>query len=296
MNDSTTSGFAAEEPSGKAAAILSPESPYTGRLIVNADDWGQDKHTTREILGCVLAGGVSSVSAMVFMEDSERAAAIARERGIDTGLHLNFTSPFSAPGTPRRLIEHQQRVTRYLRGHRFARVVFNPVLTGSFGYVLAAQLEEYRRLYGMDPERIDGHHHMHLCANILFPRLLPSGTLVRRNFCFHPGEKSAVNRTYRRLVDGMLMRRHRLVDFLFNLAPLEPLGRLDRIWTLARRFVVEIETHPVNRDEYEFLSCGDIFGRVGDLPIERSFVALRGVRRDSPSTEVRPRPPQCFRA
>jgi hypothetical protein len=32
---------------------------------------------------------------MVFMEDSERAAARTREHGIEAGLHLNFTMPFS---------------------------------------------------------------------------------------------------------------------------------------------------------------------------------------------------------
>ena len=35
------------------------------------------------------------VSAMVFMEDSERAASIARADAIDAGLHLNFTTAFS---------------------------------------------------------------------------------------------------------------------------------------------------------------------------------------------------------
>src|SRR6266480_4217678 len=69
-----------------------------GVLIVNADDWGRDAETTARIAECVVPGGVSSVSAMVFMADSERAADTARERGIDAGLHVNFTTPFSAPG------------------------------------------------------------------------------------------------------------------------------------------------------------------------------------------------------
>ena len=71
-----------------------------GFLIVNADDWGRDAETTDRIFECVVPGAVSSVSAMVFMQDSERAAGIAREHGIEAGLHLNFTTPFSAPGTP----------------------------------------------------------------------------------------------------------------------------------------------------------------------------------------------------
>ena len=67
-------------------------------LIVNADDWGRDRLTTDRILDCVTAGAVSAVSAMVFAEDSERAAALALDRSIDVGLHLNFTSPFTAAG------------------------------------------------------------------------------------------------------------------------------------------------------------------------------------------------------
>jgi len=55
----------------------SSEAPQTGLLIINADDWGRDPENTGKILDCVLLGAVSSVSAMVFMEDSERAAAIA---------------------------------------------------------------------------------------------------------------------------------------------------------------------------------------------------------------------------
>ena len=124
-----------------------------------------------------------------------------------------------------------------------------------------------RRLYGAAPERIDGHHHMHLCANVQFQRLLPAGTLVRRNFSFQRGEKSAWNRFYRRLGDAMLSRRHRVVDYLFPLAPVEPVARLERIFSLAREFVVEVETHPVNRLEHRFLARGEIFRQAGDVRI-----------------------------
>jgi hypothetical protein len=224
-----------------------------GLLILNADDWGRDHTTTERTLECFLHGAISSVSAMVFMEDSERAAATAREQGIDVGIHLNLTTSFSAPETPARLIEHQTRLAEYLSRHRFAQVVFHPGLTNSFEYVVSAQMDEFVRLYGLGPKRLDGHHHMHLCANVLFERLLPSGTLVRRNFSFEPGEKSFLNRLYRRFVDRLLTRRHRLTDYFFSLPPLEPSARLERIFSLARQFTVEIETHPVRPEEYNFL-------------------------------------------
>jgi hypothetical protein len=248
-------------------------SPHAGVLIINADDWGRDHETTQRIFECASHASISSVSAMVFMEDSERAAALARESEIDAGLHLNFTTPFSASNCPAQLMECQQELAGHLRKHRLAQVIFDPRLVRSFEYVVAAQLDEFRRLYGTEPKRLDGHHHMHLCANVVWGRLLPSGTVVRRNFSFRPGEKSLGNRLYRGLVDRMLARRHHLVDFLFSLAPLEPVDRLDRIASIARRFVVEVETHPVNSEEYRFLMGDEILRRLGDLPIEARFAS-----------------------
>jgi hypothetical protein len=245
-----------------------PADAPTGLLIVNADDWGRDVETTDRILDCVGPGGVSAVSAMVFMEDSERAAAHARERGLDAGLHLNLTSPFSADRVPASLLERQAAISRYLRRHRLTKYLFNPALTAAFAYVVAAQLDEFRRLYGMEPARIDGHHHMHLCANVLVGGLLPARTIVRRNFCFEPGEKSLFNRAYRRVVDKTLSRRHRLTDLFFSLQPMEPRTRVEHICSLARTAVVELETHPVVSSEYQFLRSGDIVRsgvRVGTL-------------------------------
>ncbi len=241
----------------------------SGALIVNADDWGRDSQNTNRTLECVLSGAVSSVSAMVFMEDSKRSTALALERGIDVGLHLNLTTPFSGLGASARLIEHQRRLATYLGLHRFSQVVFHPGLTDSFEYVISAQLDEFSRLYGTVPSRLDGHHHMHLCANLLFARLLPSGTMIRRNFSFEPGEKSLFNRLYRRFVDRMLIRRHRLTDYFFSLPPLEPTARLERIFSLAGRFVVEVETHPVRPEEYSFLMSEEFFRSTANVRIPR---------------------------
>jgi chitin disaccharide deacetylase len=262
------------DPASMGTSVGSSDrSSRAGVLIVNADDWGRDSATTDRILECVLRGAVSSASGMVFMEDSERAAALARERGVDVGLHLNFTARFSASGCSSRLAEHQQRLYHYLRPNRLAQVVFHPGLTGSFRYVVAAQLEEFRRLYGAEPDRLDGHHHMHLCANVLLAELMPAGTLVRRNFSFARGQKSWINRFYRQSVDKRLKRRYRLVDYLFSLAPVEPADRLQRIVSLARHAVVELETHPVNPEEYRFLTSGEIFQQLGDLQVAPGFAA-----------------------
>jgi predicted glycoside hydrolase/deacetylase ChbG (UPF0249 family) len=250
-----------------------------GLLIINADDWGRNFETTERIKECAEHGTVSSVSAMVFMENSVRAAAVAKEQGVDAGLHLNLTTRFTSADCPPELGERQRRLVKYLRGNRFARGLFNPLLIGEFDYVVAAQIDEYRRLYGSDPARIDGHHHMHLCANMLFGRLLPTGTVVRRNFSFALGEKSLINRSYRRFVDGLLARDHVLTDFFFSLSPLEPSTRLEKIFSLAQDSIVEVETHPVNAEEYRFLMGEEVLRLTAKGRIAKSF-AMPGNKRE----------------
>jgi predicted glycoside hydrolase/deacetylase ChbG (UPF0249 family) len=254
---------------------LAPRSTQraSGALIVNADDWGRDRETTDRTLDCIQAGTVSSVSAMVFMAHSERAAVVACEHNIDAGLHLNFTTPFTSRAVPPGLVAHQTRVCRALRAHRFASVVFHPWLMGSFDYVVKTQLDEFRRLFGNEPARIDGHHHMHLCANVLARNLLPHGRVVRRNFSFRRGEKSILNRSYRAMIDGLLARRHAVVDYLFTLPPMEPRHRLEQIFALAVKSIVELETHPVDPREYRFLSGGALLSSIGTAQI-KPFRAL----------------------
>ena len=246
-------------------------SPPAGSLIINADDWGKDSETTDCIFDCIRHGTVSSASAMVFMADSQRAAELSVENQIDVGLHLNLTSPFTAPHIPKLLFHHQQRVMRFLRGSRFAKVVFHPGLHQSFVYLVSAQLEEFRRLLGLEAERVDGHHHMHLCANVLLADLLPHGTVSRRNFSFQPGEKSAANRLFRKFVDHRLAKQHRISDYFFSLPPFEPAERLERIVGLAKRSIVEVETHPANPEEYRFLMDGGVFKLIGEVPVASSY-------------------------
>jgi chitin disaccharide deacetylase len=259
------------ERKNAAAVVQTADRPGQGALIINADDWGRNKETTDRIFDCVARGTVSSGSAMVFMEDSERAAEIARERGVDTGLHLNFTTKFSGANVPARLLERQEETIAYLTRRRFNQTIFQPRLTRAFEYLVEAQLSEYERIYGVQPQRLDGHHHMHLCANVMRQQLMPAGTIARRNFTFRGGEKNIVNRLYRKFVDGRLARRHRIVDFLFSMVPLEPAERLKHILSLARDHVVEVETHPVNPDEYRFLMEEGVGRWTEGFPISPRF-------------------------
>jgi predicted glycoside hydrolase/deacetylase ChbG (UPF0249 family) len=54
-------------------------------IIVNADDWGRSPLETDAALACYRDERITSVSAMVFMEDSVRASELAKEAGIDPG-------------------------------------------------------------------------------------------------------------------------------------------------------------------------------------------------------------------
>ncbi|MBI3475563.1 MAG: ChbG/HpnK family deacetylase [Acidobacteria bacterium] len=286
LGPATFHGAETELATDSSDVLGNNASHSSGFLVLNADDWGRDANTTDRILECFLGGVLSSTSAMVFMEDSERAAGLARERDLETGLHVNLTSPFTADGASPRLQEHLLRVQRYLKGHRFAQVVYHPGLASSFQYVVKSQIEEYERLYGAGPKRLDGHHHMHLCANVLLGRLLPAGALVRPSFSFYAGEKGAGNRVYRALVNGLLARRNRSADYFFSLPPLEPAERIHRIFALAKTATVEVETHPVNPQEYRFLLGGGIQEFLKNVKIARGFVAQAAVgvaRRSSTS-------------
>jgi|SRR5215469_361226 len=251
-----------------AAAHTHPEPRTT--LIVNADDWGKRPAATNRIFDCIRIGAVSSTSAMVFMEDSERSAELAREHTVDAGLHLNLTSKFSAPGVPARLMELQQKIARVLRERRVAQALFHPALASAFEYVVKAQLEEFERLYGAVPNRVDGHHHMHLCANVQWQRLLPKGIMARRNFTFSRGEKGAFNLIYRGVQDRMLAWRHPITDYFFDLAPLDR-ERLVKVLEIARGANVEVETHPERPAEYEFLMRGDLQRLGFDVTVLRGY-------------------------
>src|SRR5690349_2469042 len=135
-------------------------------LIVNADDWGRSTEETDAAFRCFKAGRITSASAMVFMRDSERAALLANENGLDIGLHLNFAERFQVSRIPERLVVCQERIVGFLMKHRYSQLLFNPFLLREFAYSYEAQVNEFTRLYGRAPSHIDGHHHMHLCTNV----------------------------------------------------------------------------------------------------------------------------------
>ena len=223
-------------------------------LIINADDWGRSVAETDAALKCFRERRITSVSAMVFMQDSNRAAGLTKEYELDdVGLHLNFSEEFTGTGCSETLKEYHGRIIRFLKRGKYAQLLYNPSLRKAFAYCYHAQVEEFVRLFEKSPLHIDGHHHMHLCANLLLSKLIPIGTKLRRNFSFWPGEKSMLNRTYRWLVDRRLACRYRLTDYFFDLTQCIEEKKLDRVAALAKSSKVELMTHPTVSAERAFL-------------------------------------------
>ena len=236
-------------------------------LTVNADDLGRCTFATDRIMECFAANRISSASAMVFMQDSVRAAALACSSGLDVGLHVNFTESFTGPNVPQQVRREHERIRKFLRRSKYALLLYNPFLRRAFREVFQAQSEEFQRLYARPPLRIDGHQHMHLCTNVLLDRILPAGTRVRRSFSFSAGEKSFVNRYYRKLVDGRLRQRHRITDYFFALSQHREPSRFRRVILSAKAAEVELMTHPQVDDEFAFLLGDDYANALGEVQL-----------------------------
>jgi predicted glycoside hydrolase/deacetylase ChbG (UPF0249 family) len=255
----------------QACAPTIASANTTGMLIINADDWGGWDKATNAALACHQAGRITSVTAMVFMKDSERAAELAGEHGLDAGLHLNLNQRFDGAVPTGATPEHHERLVRFLTRNKYSQLLYNPFLRKSFRADYEAQLEEFQRLYGKMPSHIDGHQHMHLCANMVMDGIIAKGQKVRRNFSFWPGEKSALNRAYRRWVDKRLARKYRMTDYFFSLEQCLKGQRLGRVVELAGAAKVELMTHPEKTPEFNWLMGEEhptaVRGlRLGDYP------------------------------
>jgi predicted glycoside hydrolase/deacetylase ChbG (UPF0249 family) len=204
---------------------------------------------------------------MVFMEDSCRAAELAKDEGIDVGLHLNLSQPFTGEARSVFLAEYHDNIVRFLTLNKYSPLMYNPFLRKQFRYVYEAQVEEFLRLYERPPSHIDGHHHKHLCTNMLLDRVIPESEKVRRNFSFWPGEKGLANRTYRRLVDQWLARRYCLTNFFFALSQCLQVDRKMRVAALAKVSTVEVMTHPAKENENACLMSNDFLVMLGGLEI-----------------------------
>lgn len=222
-------------------------------LIVNADDYGRDRTVTDRILTCHRHGRISSTSAMMFMADSERAAGLALECGIEVGLHLNVTDPFTGEDRDAPLIHAHRRVSAYYRHRRLAMVLYNPLLRKDVECTLKRQWGRFVELYRRPPSHVDGHRHRHVSPNVLTSGVIPAGFRMRRDHHFEPGEKGPFNRLWRAATDALLTRRYLCADRIYSLSTSRDSGALARIVELSRERAVELMTHPGVAAELAYL-------------------------------------------
>jgi predicted glycoside hydrolase/deacetylase ChbG (UPF0249 family) len=245
-----------------------------GLLIVNADDWGGNALATDAIADCFAGNRVTSATAMVYMADSERAAAIARARELPIGLHLNLTLPFDGSDVPTGVRERQATLVKYFRHLSLRRWTYSPWVGGDVRDAIADQLERFRVLYGREPTHLDSHHHVHVSLDVL--QRLPRETKVRTTHS-RTGSALAPTRVARSIKRAFIRRRFVAPDYLFSIRSLYPafggIG-LEPALALADSAVVEIMVHPEWSDERRLLMSDawltDLAGhRLG------SFEALR---------------------
>jgi predicted glycoside hydrolase/deacetylase ChbG (UPF0249 family) len=222
-------------------------------LIINADDWGRSPNETELAAECFSRGRITSATGMVFMEDSERAAQLARAAKLPVGLHLNLSEPFTAQNVPPALAHSHRQVARFLKAGRYRLLLYNPCLRKAFRDVYEAQANEFQRLYGSSPTHIDGHQHLHLCANVLLGNVIPRRQKVRKNLSFWPGERTIFNRTLRKLSDRILRFRYCSTDYFFCLSNVLQDGGFERMAGLARNALVELMVHPARAHEHSWL-------------------------------------------
>lgn len=234
-----------------------------GLLIVNADDLGLTEDDTDATLACLHAGAVTSATAMVWMRDSARAAALARSARAPVGLHLNLVEPYAASGVPAGAAARQRRVVERLRAAGAGGHLYRPGWRADFERCIADQLARFVELYGARPTHFDGHRHMHLALNALLARPLRAAGLSR---CRRPvnrmgSESSASRRATREMLAwGMRALGFRTTGRCVSIRALAPgLGGagVELGLAAADRTAMEVMVHPGWADELAVLRSSD---------------------------------------
>jgi predicted glycoside hydrolase/deacetylase ChbG (UPF0249 family) len=163
-------------------------------LIVNADDFGRSAAATNETLQAFRAGRITSATAMVYMEDSDRGAASALEAGLPTGLHINLTDPFTDPRAPTAVKSRHLRACGHFAGARFrARSwTLDPTIRGDVEAAVGDQLHRFFELFGRAPSHLDGHKHVHVCPNVALSDVLRPVSRRRNALWSWPGTRTAM--------------------------------------------------------------------------------------------------------
>lgn len=238
-------------------------------LIVNADDFGWNRPTTDATLEAFGAGRITSATALMFMEDSERAAGLALEAGLPVGLHVNLTDPFTAGDVPAAIRDRQMSAIRHYGApatvFRSRRWSYDPRLAELTAAAIADQLERFRETFGQEPTHFDGHNHVHVCPNVALA--LPGDAKVRTALGIAPGggRKAKLLALRQRLTLG----ERKTTRYFLNITGLHPefvAGGPESLLGLAERSSVEVMAHPGFGHEHSLLMAADWETWIGGLP------------------------------
>jgi predicted glycoside hydrolase/deacetylase ChbG (UPF0249 family) len=221
-----------------------------GLLIVNADDFGLRPDITDAIIEVYRAARITSATAMVYMRDGPRAAALARETGLPLGLHLNLTAAFTDPTAPSAARERQARIVRYFSG-QFRRYLYDPRIRGLVDDCVRDQLEGFVAAHGAEPTHFDGHVHIHVCPTVALSGALAAIPRARPAHTYGRNERGPAKRLFRAGQNALLRRRFRIPAAFLGLEDVHPeLGGsgLEGL-AIARHAPVEIMTHPRRPDQ-----------------------------------------------
>jgi predicted glycoside hydrolase/deacetylase ChbG (UPF0249 family) len=227
----------------------------TQLLIVNADDYGHDREATDLTIACFGAGQVSSATTMMGMADSRRAAELALEHDLPTGLHLNFTEPYDGAEVPAAERERQLRACQIFGagGLRLRSWTYDPRISSQVDEAIRDQLEQFRILFGREPTHVDGHNHVQVCPNVTRSKAL-NGFKLRNALWSWPSTRTAtaVARAMRR---GLTARDYPTTRYFLDIAELHQLPEPDLTarLALADRASVEVMAHPGFGHELEAL-------------------------------------------
>ena len=115
---------------------------------------------------------------------------------------------------------------------------------------------------------------MHLCVNMMISNLFPTGSKVRKSFTFGAGDKNILNRLYRQMLNLYISKRYLSTDYFFDIVSIRKYDRLKKVASLAVNKKVEIEVHPENKDEFNFILSGEFHDIIKGIEIG-GFLCLR---------------------
>jgi chitin disaccharide deacetylase len=248
-----------------------------GLLIINADDWGADRKATDAIAACFHRGAITSTTAMVWMSDSGRGASLAAEHGAAVGLHVNLDTPFTAPDVPAAARRDHDALRRHFASATLRRWSYSPSarIRELVASSLAAQLEEFQRLYERPPTHVDSHHHLlETSPDAFLSRSLGRGLKVRNAHWPQGSLAREIKVNWRRAV---VRRRFITTDEFADLRAVHPaLGGegLDRLLSASTERSVELMVHPGFDDELPILLSEEWRAQLDGRPLG-SFAALK---------------------